>query len=96
MRLWPEGLLGSNRSPEILGPAPHPPFPNLRFAISQPDPVNIGGLRRTPPDPFLCFKKEPRSWGEGQSSEKYFKIACCAILGKSLNISESFPCSKSR
>lgn len=30
-----------------------------------------------------------RAWGVGLSLERYFKTACCAALGKSLNVSES-------
>lgn len=65
--LFLEGLLGSNHSPEILGPAPHSPFPNLHFAMSPPDPVNILSQGRTHlPDPFLCVsKKSPGVWHRG-------------------------------
>lgn len=69
---WLEGLLGSNQSPEVLGPAPlpHALFPNLHVAISQPGQANIPGLRRTHlPDTFLCVsKKSPGCGGQGAPS----------------------------
>lgn len=48
-QLWSERLLGSNTALSFWAlPPQHTLFLSLHFAISQPSPASIGGLRRTP------------------------------------------------